>query len=167
MKYVEWFSYKPTLDYQFDKPKSSGRKPSDTKLTRKPHLESAFDRQDKKGKVSRKSFTFQDPHAPEKISNDLFLHSVVPRLVNRYQGNCGDKLFHADKENYLVDKSRGHISFMNNQGEMDSKYCPLYIHLKAECLKYTHSVCIMYTTNPSLSQKSRLGKTNLPDYQRK
>ena len=38
MKYVEWFSYKPTLDYQFDKPKSSGRKPSDTKLIRKPDL---------------------------------------------------------------------------------------------------------------------------------
>ena len=84
MKYVEWFSYKPTLDYQFDKPKSSGRKPSDRKLTRKPDLESAFDRLHKKEKVSRKSFTFQDPHAPEKISNELFLHSVVPRLVNRY-----------------------------------------------------------------------------------
>ena len=40
-----------------------------------------------------------------------------------------------DKEHYLVDKSRGHISFMNNQGEMDSKYCALYIYLKAECLK--------------------------------
>ena len=57
------------------------------------------------------------------------------RLVNRCQGNCGDKLFLADKENYLVVKSRGRISFMNKQGEMDSKLCPLYIHFKAECLK--------------------------------
>ena len=32
-------------------------------------------------------------------------------------------------------KSGGRISFMNKQGEMDSKYCPLYIHFKAECLK--------------------------------
>ena len=60
---------------------------------------------------------------------------MVPCLVNRCQGNCGDKLFPADKEDYLVVKSRGRISFMNKQGEMDSKYCPLYIHFKAECFK--------------------------------
>ena len=39
------------------------------------------------------------------------------------------------KENYLVVKSRSCISFLNKQGEIDSKYCPLYIHFKAECLK--------------------------------
>ena len=60
---------------------------------------------------------------------------MVPRLVNRCQGNCGDKLFPDDKENCLVEKSRGRISFMNEQGQMDSKLCPLYIHFKAECLK--------------------------------
>ena len=60
---------------------------------------------------------------------------MVPRLVNRCQENCGDKLFPDDKENYLVEKSRGRISFMNEQGQMDSKLCPLYIHFKAECLK--------------------------------
>ena len=27
------------------------------------------------------------------------------------------------------------ISFMNKEGEMDSKHCPRYIHFKAECLK--------------------------------
>ena len=32
-------------------------------------------------------------------------------------------------------KSRGRISFMNKQGEVDSKLCPLYIHFKAKCLK--------------------------------
>ena len=60
---------------------------------------------------------------------------MLPLLVNRCQENCGDKLFPADKENYLVMKSGGRISFMNKQGEMDSKYCPLYIHFKAECLE--------------------------------
>ena len=60
---------------------------------------------------------------------------MLPLLVNRCQENCGDKLFPVDKENYLVMKSGGRISFMNKQGEMDSKYCPLYIHFKAECLK--------------------------------
>ena len=136
MKHVEWFwRYRTTSDDQFDKPKSSGRKPSDRKRTRRPDFESAFDRLDKKEKEGRKSFTFQDPNALEKISYELFFHSMVPRLVNRCQGNCGDKLFPADKEDYLVVRSRGRINFMNKQGEMDSKLCPLHIHVKAECLK--------------------------------
>ena len=133
MKHFERFRrYRPTLDDHFDKPKSSGRKPSDSKRTRKPHFESAFDQLDKEEKESRKSLTFQDPNALEKISHELLFCSIVPRLVNRCQGNCGDKFFPADKEDYLVVKSCGRISSMNRQGEMDSK---LYIHFKAECLK--------------------------------
>ena len=136
MKYVERFRrYRPTLDDQFDKLKSTGRKPSDRKRTRKPDLECAFDQQDKKEKESRKSLTFQNPNALEKISYELFFHSMVPRLVNRCKGNCGGKLFPADKEDYLVVKSRGRITFMNKQGEMNSKLCPLYIHFKVECRK--------------------------------
>ena len=49
--------------------------------------------------------------------------------------NVGGKLFSADKENYIVVKSSDRISFMNKQGEMDSKDYPLYIHFKAESLK--------------------------------
>ena len=110
MKHVERFRrYRPTLDDQFDKPKSSGRKPSDRKRTRKPDFESAFDRLDKKEKESRKSFTFQDPNALEKILYELFFRSMVLCLVNRCQGNCENKLLPADKEDYLVVKSRGCI----------------------------------------------------------
>ena len=73
MKYVEQFrSYKLTLDDQFDQPKSRGRKQSDRKRTRKPDLESTFERLEKKEKKSRKSFIFQDPNATEKISHELF-----------------------------------------------------------------------------------------------
>lgn len=126
IKYVESFRrYKPTLDDQFDKSKSSGRKPSDRKPSRKPDFESVFDWLDKKEKESRKSFNFQDPNAPEKISCELFFRSMVPRLVNRCQGKCGDKLFSAGKEDYLVVKSREGFSAMNNQDEMSSKYCRL------------------------------------------
>ena len=142
-------------------------KPSDKKRTRKTDFESAFDRLDKKGKESRKSFTSQDPNALEQISNELYFRSMVPRLVNRCQGNCGDKLFPDDKENYLVEKSRGRISFMNEQGQMDSKLCPLYIYFKLNALKNMHGVYMMYTTKPSLSQKLRLEKIHLPDYKRK
>ena len=120
MKHVKRFRrYRPTLNDQFDKPKSSSRKPSDRNQTRKPDFESAFDRLHKKEKESRKLFTFQDPNAPEKIWYELFFRSMVPRLVNRCQGNCGDELFPADNEDYVVVKSRGCISFMNKQGEMD------------------------------------------------
>ena len=73
MKHVEQFrSYKLTLDDQFNQPKSRGRKQSDRKGKRKPDLESAFERLEKKEKKSRKPFIFQDPNAPEKISHELF-----------------------------------------------------------------------------------------------
>ena len=71
----------------------------------------------------------------EEISYELFFGSMVPRLVIQCRENCGDRLFPADKEDYLAVKSRGRVSFMNNQGETDLKYCPLYIHFKVECLK--------------------------------
>ena len=68
MKHVEWFwGYRPTLDNQFDKPKSSGRKASVKKRTRKPDLESKFDWLDKKEQETRKIFIFQDSNVPEKI----------------------------------------------------------------------------------------------------
>ena len=135
-KHIERFRRnKPTLDEHFDKRKSIGRKLSDRRRTRKPDFESAFDRLDKKEKENRKSFTFQDRNASEKISYELYFRSVVLRLVNRCQGNFRDQLFPADKEDYLAVKSRGRISFMNKQGEMDLKYCPLYIHFQTECLE--------------------------------
>ena len=51
MKHVEQFwIYTPTLDDQFDKSKSSGRKPSHRKQTRKPDFQREFDWLDKKEK---------------------------------------------------------------------------------------------------------------------
>ena len=82
MKHVEQFRrYKPTLDDQFDKPKSSGRKPSDRKRARKPDFESAFDWLDKKKKERRKLFMFQDSNSPEKTTYELFFSSMILRLV--------------------------------------------------------------------------------------
>ena len=79
MKHFERFRrYRPTLDDHFDKPKSSGRKPSESKRTRKPDFESAFDQLDKEEKESGKSLTFQDPNALEKISYELLFCSIVP-----------------------------------------------------------------------------------------
>lgn len=87
---------------------------------------------DKKGKESSISYTFQNFNYPEKILYELLFRLMLPRLVNRCQGNCTEKLFPADKEVYLVSKSRKRVSFVSNHGKVDSKYCPLYIYFKAE-----------------------------------
>ena len=73
MKHFEQFrSYKPTLDDHFNKANSSGTKPIDWKWTRKPYFVSSFDWLNNKEKINRKSFTFQDPNALEKILYELF-----------------------------------------------------------------------------------------------
>ena len=92
MEHVERFR-RLTLDDQFNKPKSSGRKPIDRKRTRKPDFESAFDLLSKNERESRKSFTFHDPNTLEKISFELFFRSVVPRLVNRCKETAGINCF--------------------------------------------------------------------------
>ena len=150
MEHIERFR-RPTLDDQFNKPKSSGRKPIDRKQTRKPDFESAFDWLSKNEKETGKSFTFHDPNTLEKVSYELFFRSVVPRLVNRCKENCGDKLFSVDIEDYLVVKSRGPISFMNKQWIQSTAPCISISRLNA--LKNTHGVYMMYTTKPSLSRK--------------
>ena len=168
MKHVKRFRrYRPTLNDQFDKPKSSSRKPSDRNQTRKPDFESAFDRLHKKEKESRKLFTFQDPNAPEKIWYELFFRSMVPRLVNRCRETVGMSCFQPTMKIMLwwshvvvsvlwINKAKWTESFA---------YCISISRLNA--LKNTHGVYIIYTTKPSLSQKLRLEKTHLPDYQRK
>ena len=47
---------------------------------------------------------------------------------------------------------RGRISFVNKEGGMDLKYCPLHIHFKAECLKEyaRHIHDILYEAFPFL-----------------
>lgn len=65
----------------------------------------------------------------------MFFYSILPRLVNQWRENCGEKLFLAGKKDYLVFKSRECIIFVNSQDEMDSMYYPLYIYFKAEWLE--------------------------------
>ena len=83
VKHAEWFlRYRPTLDDTFDRPKSSGRKPSDRKWTGNPDFKGAFGWLDKMEKKSWKSFTFQDPNTLKKILYELFFRSMVQSLVN-------------------------------------------------------------------------------------
>ena len=55
-------------------------------------------------------------------------------MVSKCQGNCGEKIPTSDKEDFLLVKSFGQIQF-TLKGEKHTKYGPLYIHFKNDCLK--------------------------------
>ena len=109
---------------------ASGRKPNESKRRRKRDADIVIDRMEKTKKVQR----IEDPNAERPIVYELFFRSMVPRLVQHCQGNCGMKLCAADEGDYLLVKSYG-ISTFSVKGEKRSKYGPLYIHFKSECLK--------------------------------
>ena len=102
---------------------------------RKPQAEIIVDRMEKLAKVK-----IQDPNIVRKVIYELHLRSMVPRKVERCQGNCGVKLEPSDKANndYLVVKSFGTSTFMV-KGESPSKYGPQYVHFQSDCSKeYAH-----------------------------
>ena len=96
-------SYKPLLEDQFKKPKQSGRKPSDRTCKRKPEPETDW----KIEKRGQKKVRIDDPQAKRTVSYELFFRSLLPRLGERCQGNCGVKLKTSDDGDYLLIKSHG------------------------------------------------------------
>ena len=142
IRHVEKFrKYNPKFEEYFVKPKSSGKKPNDRKRTRKPEAEIYIDRISnlKPHKTSvRNSRIMEDPKLPRRVTYELHLRSMIPRLVDRCQGNCGEKLLPADEYYCLLVKSWGRSNFFY-KGENKSKYGPQYIHFKNDCLKeYAH-----------------------------
>ena len=126
--------YSSSLEEHFDKPVKSGRKPNESKRRRKRDADIVIDRMEKTKKVQR----IEDPNAERPIVYELFFRSMVPRLVQRCQGNCGVKLCTADEGDYLLVKSYGTSTF-SVKDETRSKCGPLYILFKNECLKeYAH-----------------------------
>ena len=97
--------------------------------------------------------------------NYVFVQWYRAWLIDARQ--TGENVFPADKEDYLVVKSRGRISFMNKQGKMDSKLCSLYIHFKSECIKeYAWRILDVHYKAFPFSEIT-FGKRHLPDYQGK
>ena len=90
---------------------------------RKPQVEIIVDRMEVPEKVK-----IQDPKVARKVVYKLHLRSIVPRKVERYQGNCDVKLEPSDEGNndYLVIKSFGKSTFMV-KGESHSTYGPQYV----------------------------------------
>ena len=64
----------------------------------------------------------------------LFFRSLVQRLVQRCQENCGINLKPSDNEDYLVVKSHGSTTFTVN-GEEKTRSGPQYVHFNNVCLK--------------------------------
>ena len=149
-KYVFKFRpYKPSLDDHFEKPKPSGCKRNEQKCQRKSAPDLITDRlqrqelpKEKEKQLNESSrIQFKDPGKPHQIICQLHLRSLVPTLVKKCQGNCGELLVPWDKEDYLLIKSfrKSHYIDKNRKGE--SKYGPLYVHFQNECLKeYTNRV---------------------------
>jgi hypothetical protein len=129
-KCVESFrKYNPTLEESFKKPSQSGKKPCQrVRKKRKTSSETIIDR------LSKDFFRVNNPHGERKVAYTIYLRSLVPRLVERCQGNCGERLRPADTDDYLLVRSHGPSTYMVN-GEMKTKYGPQYIHFHSNCLK--------------------------------
>ena len=79
--------YKPTIDVKYVKPKKSGKKPSDggKQIRKQQETEVIVDRYTKRIRI-------EDPNCEPKIPFELFFRSLVPRVVEKCQGNCCRKL---------------------------------------------------------------------------
>ena len=87
-KHVKKFRmYKPTFDDEYVKPKKIGKKPSDggKRIRKQQETEVIVDRHAKRIRI-------EDPNCEPDIPFELFFRSLVPRLVEKCQGNCGQKL---------------------------------------------------------------------------
>ena len=127
-------NYNLSLEDKFIKPAKSDRKLSHQTRKRKPELDVLINRLENKGKRSGKKAQIEDPNVKRTVPYKLFLRSLVPRHVERCQGNCGNKLKPADNGDYLLIKSHGPSSYSVKE-ESKTKYGPQYIHFQNDCLK--------------------------------
>ena len=135
LKHVKKFhACHPTPEKLYQKPKMSGRKPSDRKRNRKPEPEVYIENGLPKTAKIDHSLRINDPNEQNKPFYHLYLRFLVPRLVQVCQGKCGRRLVTADENDYLLIKSFGPSTFMR-KGETVTEYGSQYIHFKSDCLK--------------------------------
>ena len=119
---------KSTVDDEYVKPKKSGKKPSDggKRIRQQQETEVIVDRHAKRSRI-------ENPNCEPDIPFELFFRSLVPRLVEKCQGNCGQKLSQSNEEDYLLIKSNGPTFLVN--GEERTKVGLQYVHFNQKCLK--------------------------------
>ena len=139
MKHVASFrQHVPSLDEHFPKPSTSGRKSNERKRVPKKELEILIDR-DNSDSDRAQVMRVENPNASQPIEYQIFLRSLVPRLLECCQGNCGIKLKSSDNRDYLSVKFHGPSTCMV-KGESRTRYGPQYIHFKGDCpKKYAHA----------------------------
>ena len=119
-----------TMEQEFKKPQKSGKKANEKQRKRKGTPEIFVERVQKDEKRTR----IDHPNVQPQVPYVLFFRSLVPRLVQRCQRNCGINLKPSDNEDYLVVKSHGSTTFTVN-GEEKTRSGPQYVHFKNVCLK--------------------------------
>ena len=94
--------YVLSLDEHFPKPSTSGRKSNE----RNKEPEILIDRNNSDSDRAH-VMRVENPNAFRTVEYQLFLRSLVPRLVEHCQGNCGIKLKPAHNRDYLLVNSHG------------------------------------------------------------
>ena len=93
-KHVKEFRmYEPTFDDEYVMSKKSGKKPGDggKRIRKHQKTEVIVDRHAKRIRIEDSNY---EPEIPFK----LFFQSLVPRLVEKCQGNCGRKVSQSNEE---------------------------------------------------------------------
>ena len=133
-KYVKKFRmYKATVNDEYVEPKKIRSKPSDgsKQICKQQETEVIVN-------FHAERIRIEHPNCKQEIPFELFFRSLVPRLVEKCQGNCGRKLSQSNEEDYLLIKSNGPTTFLVN-GEERTKVGPQYVHFNQKCLKeYLH-----------------------------
>ena len=88
---------------------------------------------------SQKKSQVDDLYTKETVSYELFFRSLVSRLVEQCQGNCGVKLKTSDDGDYLLIKSHAPSTYTVKR-ETRTKNVPQYVHFNSKCLlEYAHA----------------------------
>ena len=168
MKHVERYRrYRSTLDDQFEKPKSSDKKPSDWKWTRKPDFEVRLT-----GWTKRKRRAGN--RLPSRISAPRKRYRMSYFSVQWYRAwlidareTVGISCFRLTKQIILLWSHVILSVLWINKAKWAQGFAHCLSISRLNALKNTHGVYMMYTTKPSLCRELRLDKTHLTDYQRK
>ena len=110
MKHVASFrQYVPSLDGHFPKPSKTGGKSNERKRVQKKEPEILIDRKNSDSDRAH-VMRVENPNASRPVEYQFFLRSLLPRLVEHCQENCGIKLKPADNRDYLLVKSHGPLT---------------------------------------------------------
>ena len=91
------------------------------------------------GNSSQEEIRFNDPNEKRPKVFELHLRKDAPKLAKKCQGKCGQNI---EQDCFAVVRSYGENTWTDSNGNENSKFGPLYIHLERKCLeKFDGDVC--------------------------